>query len=208
MLLNLTLEKFRLATASTQSNAEKYYPFIEGACLRYNINTKLRLAAFLAQISHESAGLSTTVENLNYSQEALMKVWPKRFPSLDSAKPYHRNPEKIANKVYADRMGNGNEQSADGWRYRGRGLKQLTGKYNYKLLSDSLQVDFVSNPDLLLHPLWAVISAAWFWDNNNCNCFADKGDMIGLTKKINGGTIGLDDRLKRYKTAMQVLEQV
>lgn len=206
MLLNLTLDKFRLATESTQFNAEKYYPFIEGACLLHAIDTKLRLAAFLSQIGHESGSLSTVSENLNYSAIGLSKTWPKRFPTIKAAEPYHRNPEKIANKVYANRMDNSDESSGDGWRYRGRGLKQLTGKYNYKKASQGLGVDLVNNPDLLLHPLWAVLSAAWFWAENDCNVYADKGDIVNLTKKINGGTIGLDDRLRRYKIALKVLE--
>ena len=201
----LSLEQFKTCTGANQHNAEKYYPFVKGACKAFNITSKLRLAAFLSQIGHESGNLSTIVENLNYSTQGLTRTWPSRFPSLESAQPYHRNPQKIANKVYANRMQNGNEQSGDGWKYRGRGLKQLTGAYNYKLLSQAFGTDFIGYPELLEHPVWASISAAWFWEKNGCHAFADKGDIIGLTKRINGGTIGLDDRLKRYQTALEAL---
>lgn len=203
-----TLEQFKVATSCNQSNTEKFYPFVLAACALYAIDTNLRIAAFLSQIGHESASLTSLSENLNYSYQGLMKTWPKRFPTGAIAKPYHRNPEKIANKVYSNRMQNGDELSGDGWRYRGRGLKQLTGKYNYIQISNDLGIDFVANPDELLHPLWASVSAAWFWSKNNCNFFADKGDIIGLTKRINGGTLGIDDRLKRYKVALAILSQV
>lgn len=202
----LTLEQFRICTGANQHNAEKYYPFVQGACKAFEIISKLRLAAFLSQIGHESASLSVIQENLNYSSQGLMRTWPKRFPTLESAQPYHRNSQKIANKVYANRMDNGSEQSGDGWKYRGRGLKQLTGRYNYKKLSEAFGTDFIGSPELLEHPVWASISAAWFWESNGCHAFADRGDIIGLTKRINGGTIGLDDRLKRYKTALEALK--
>ena len=202
----LTLEQFRLATGSTQHNAEKYYPFIQGACKAFGITTRLRLAAFLAQIGHESSSLTRVVENLNYSAQGLMSTWPSRFKTLESALPYHRNPEKIANKVYANRMGNGNEASGDGWRYRGRGTKQITGKDNYRAISKAFGVDFVSQPELLEHPVWAALSAAWFWHVNNLNHLADKGDIASVTKKINGGYIGLEDRQKRYKAALVALQ--
>ena len=201
----LTLEQFRLCTSATTHNAEKYYAFVRGACKAYSITSKLRLAAFLSQVGHESQNLSAVVENLNYSAQGLIRTWPKRFPSLALAQPYHRNPEKIANKVYANRMQNSTEQSGDGWRYRGRGLKQLTGKANYKMVSDALGTDFIANPELLEHPVWASVSAAWFWNTNNCHSFADKGDIIGLTRRINGGLNGIDDRLKRYQIALNAL---
>ena len=125
---------------------------------------------------------------------------------MDSALPYHRNPKKIADKVYANRMGNGTVESQEGSKYIGRGLKQLTGKYNYTLISKDFGVDFVSNPELLEEPLWASLSAGWFWDENNLNPIADSLDFVLLTKKINGGTIGLEDRLKRYKQNLEILK--
>lgn len=202
----LTLEQFKQATGANQFNAEKYYPFVQGACKAFGITTKLRLAAFLSQIGHESGNLARIEENLNYSAQGLVNTWPKRFPNLKSAQAYHRNPQKIANKVYANRMSNGDEASGDGWRYRGRGLKQLTGKYNYGLLSKAFGVDFVAEPELLLHPVWASLSACWFWETNGCHIFADKGDIIGLTKRINGGLIGIEDRQKRFKVALEALK--
>jgi putative chitinase len=124
---------------------------------------------------------------------------------LDVAQPYHRNPEKIANKVYADRMGNGDEASGDGFKYRGRGLIQLTGKDNYRACGDALGVDLVENPDLVSSPQYAALSAGWFWDKNKLNQFADANDMTTLTKRINGGTHGLDDRVARTQHAIDVL---
>lgn len=205
-ILPLTLEQFKECTGANLYNAEKYYPFLKGACKAYRITSKLRLAAFLSQVGHESQSLVAVTENLNYSSQGLMRVWPKRFPTVEIAQAYNRNPQKIANKVYANRMGNGGEQTGDGWKYRGRGLKQLTGASNYKQLSDTFGTNFTANPELLEHPVWASISAAWFWDTNGCHTFADRGDIIGLTKKINGGLNGIDDRLKRYKVAIEKLK--
>jgi putative chitinase len=159
----------------------------------------------LGQCAHESANFTALKENLNYSAEGLTKVWPKRFTSLDAAQPYHRNPEKIANKVYADRMGNGDEASGEGFMYRGRGLIQLTGKTNYQLAGDSLDVDFIAEPDLVSTPKYAALTAGWFWDKNNLNELADAQNWTGLTKKINGGTHGLDDRIARTDNAMSAL---
>lgn len=205
--LEFTFEEFRQATESTTLNAEKYFRFISTLCNEHSINTKLRLCAFLSQIGHESASLNSIIENLNYSADGLLKTWPTRFRNLTAAQPYHRNPEKIANNVYADRMGNGTEQSGEGWKYRGRGLKQLTGKSNYQLLTKSLGTDFVTRPELLEQPEFAVKSAMWFWANNSCNNYADKADIEGLTRKINGGTNGLTDRIRRYKQALIVFKQ-
>jgi putative chitinase len=202
----IDLEAFQKCTQSDKANAEKYYPFLMGTCKAYGITTRVRLAAFLAQIGHESGGLKRVKENLNYSAQGLMNTWPKRFPTMDSALPYHRNPKKIADKVYANRMGNGTVESREGSKYVGRGLKQLTGKYNYTLISKDFGVDFVSNPELLEEPLWASLSAGWFWDENNLNPVADSLDFVLLTKKINGGTIGLEDRLKRYKQNLEILK--
>jgi len=168
---------------------------------KYEINTPLRLAHFFAQLHHES-GLKPIQENLNYSKEGLLRTFPKYFtPQL--AEQYARKPQAIANRVYANRMGNGNEASGEGFRYRGRGHIQLTGKSNYIALSKDTGVDYVNNPDWLLREADALISALWFWKKNNLNSFSDKDDIKGLTKRINGGFNGLADRIKHtnnYKT--------
>lgn len=171
----------------------------------YDISTTLRIAAFLAQCIHESGGFVFLTENLNYKAESLMKVWPKHFPNITVAKQYERNSEKIANKAYANRMGNGNEESGDGWRYCGRGLIQLTGKSNYQAFADSIETPLSAIPGYLQTFEGAIQSACWFWETNNLNALADKKDILGLTKKINGGTIGLDDRIKHYEHALHVL---
>lgn len=173
---------------------------------RFALNTPVQIAAFIGQCAHESANFKTLEENLNYSAQALTRVWPTRFPTLEAAQPYHRNPEKIANRVYANRMGNGDEASGDGWLYRGRGVIQLTGKDNYTLCGDALQMDFIHSPDFLLAPRYAVLSAGWFWNRNNLNRWADTQDWTGLTRRINGGTIGLDDRIKHINHALEVLK--
>lgn len=172
---------------------------------RYDMATPARMASFIGQCQHESGNFKTLKENLNYSAKGLCATWPKRFPTEESATPYHRNPEKIANKVYADRMGNGDEASGDGWKYSGRGLIQLTGKSNYTLAGDSLVADLLNTPDLVLQPKYAALTAGWFWDKNRLNAFADADDIEGMTKKINGGTIGLDDRKKHIAHALEVL---
>jgi putative chitinase len=172
---------------------------------RYEINTPLRMAAFIGQCAHESGNFKTLRENLNYSAESLCKVWPSRFPTLDVAKPYHRNPDMIANKVYGGRMGNGTEETGDGSLYCGRGLIQLTGKDNYRLASDALGEDLVSSPDLVCGPRYAALTAGWYWNKRGLNKEADAKDYEGMTKKINGGTIGLEDRKKHIAEALAVL---
>jgi putative chitinase len=172
---------------------------------RYEINTPERQAAFIGQCAHESGNFKTLEENLNYSAESLMKVWPSRFPTLEAAKPYHRNPEKIANKVYGGRMGNGPEETGDGWLYHGRGLIQLTGKDNYMLASDALGQDFIHSPDYVLVPKYAALTAGWYWNKRSLNKEADAKDYTAMTKKINGGVIGLDDRIKHITHALEVL---
>ena len=176
---------------------------LESCFFRFEINTPERQAAFIGQCAHESANFKTLQENLNYSAKGLRGTWPSRFPSEAEAQPYHRQPEKIANKVYSGRMGNTEE--GDGWKYRGRGLIQLTGKDNYRLASDALGVDFIADPDLVLTKEYAALTAAWFWDKNRLNAFADANDIERMTKKINGGIIGLDDRKKHIAHALEVL---
>lgn len=159
----------------------------------YHVTTPIRVAHFMAQIEHES-GLKPISENLNYSAEGLHKTFFKYFPTIEKANEYARNPIAIANRVYSARMGNSGEKSGDGWKYRGRGFIQLTGKDNYKALSKYTGIDFVSNPNLLLEEANAIISALWFWNKAGLNSFADKDDIKGITKRINGGLNGLEAR--------------
>jgi putative chitinase len=170
----------------------------------YDINTPRRVAAFVAQCAHESGGFRFLTENLNYRAESLVKTWPRYF-NTGNASSYARNPQRIANRAYADRMGNGNEASGDGWRFCGRGLIQLTGRSNYQAFADSIETDINDIPDYLATFEGAVQSACWFWETNNLNKWADLGDIVTLTKRINGGTLGLDDRMKHYTHALHVL---
>ena len=174
----------------------------------YDINTPQRIAAFVAQCAHESGGFTALKENLNYKAVTLRKIFPKYFPDDAIANHYASLPNKqeaIANKVYASRMGNGDEASGDGYRYCGRGLIQLTGKNNYQSFADSLEMNVEDVPEYLATFEGAAQSACWFWESNNLNQWADKGDILTLTKRINGGTIGLDDRIKHYQHALHVL---
>lgn len=181
---------------------------LEEVFRRYEINTPLRQAAFIGQCAHESANFKTLEENLNYSAEGLMRVWPSRFQTLEAAQPYHRNPEKIANRVYGGRMGNGTEETGDGWLYHGRGLIQLTGKDNYRMAGDALEMDFLHSPDYVLVPKYAALTAGWFWNKRGLNKEADIQDYTAMTKKINGGVIGLDDRIKHINHALEALKMV
>ncbi|MBW2937667.1 glycoside hydrolase family 19 protein [Aureisphaera sp. CAU 1614] len=174
--------------------AKQYVSLFETVLPRYNISTPLRKAYFLAQVAHESGGFKYAVENLNYSAKALYGVFRKYFPTLEEANSYARQPKKIANKVYANRMGNGNEASNDGWNFRGRGLIQLTGKDNYQALSNQTGQSFISSPELLEQPQWALTSACWFWKKRNINKYADTDDIHMVTKLINGGYNGLTNR--------------
>lgn len=171
----------------------------------YEINTPKRIASFVAQCAHESGSFVFLTENLNYKAESLLKVFPKYFKDMGTAKAYEKQPEKIANKIYADRMGNGNEASGDGWRYRGRGLIQLTGKTNYTWFAASLEISPEEAAEYTQTFEGAAQSACWFWETNKLNQFADSGDIVTMTKRINGGTIGLDDRIKHYEHALHVL---
>jgi putative chitinase len=214
-----TLEHL-VAAGVSRELAERWLPHVQTALERFGITTKRQVAGWIAQCAHESAGFKTLTENLNYSADTMAVVWPTRFAVLGPDKKpvkvkgknqpnkfalaLHRKPELIANTVYANRMANGNIESGDGWRYRGRGLKQLTGKDNYTRCGQGLGMDLVANPDLLLSPEGASMSAAWFWSVNKCGPIADSGDFVALTKKINGGTIGLEDRQRRYNAVMAV----
>jgi len=190
----------------------EYYSYFEQYCDKYKINTAERISHFLAQVNYESGYMNYIVENLNYSAERLLKVFPKYFKTLEEAKEYEG--EKIANKVYANRMGNGDEQSGDGYRYRGRGLIQLTGKNNYlkfsKWYNDSKI--FVDNPDLLLQPQFAVLSAFFYWDTHKLNAYIvenvdDYTICKLLTKKINGGYNGLEERFRLYKKIRELYNE-
>jgi len=170
----------------------------------YEINTPNRIAAFIAQCAHESASFTALHENLNYRSETLSKVWPKKFPA-SIAQQYAHKPEAIANHAYASRMGNGDEASGDGWRYCGRGLIQLTGKDNYTAFADSIGITPEEVSDYVQTFEGAAQSACWFWESNNLNQYADSGDIETMTKRINGGTLGLEDRKKHYEHAKHIL---
>ncbi len=171
----------------------------------YEINTPQRIAAFIAQCAHESGGFTALKENLNYRAVTLRKIFPKYFPTDEMAQRYAGKQAEIANLVYANRMGNGPPESGDGYRYCGRGLIQLTGKDNYSWFAASIQISVEEAARYLETFEGAAQSACWFWETNNLNKWADQGDILTLTKRINGGTIGLDDRIKHYNHALHVL---
>lgn len=225
--MTVTLDHI-IAAGVRREVAERWLDGIRAAFVEYQINTPQRIAGFLSQCAHESAGFTMLEEDLRYRAVTMAAVWPTRFSeripdpkdpkkTIPKKGPDGRNipnkfalalerkPQEIANVVYANRMGNGPVESGEGWLYRGRGLKQLTGKDNYTRCGTALKLDLVRSPDLLLQPGPAALSAAWFWNANNCNSFADRGDVEGLTKKINGGLIGIDDRRKRYNNVMSAM---
>jgi putative chitinase len=181
---------------------------IPDTAAKFGINTPLRLAHFLAQCGHESGGFRLTQENLNYSAKGLNGIFKKYFPTEAAAAPYNRNPQKIANKVYSNRMGNGTEASGDGYKFRGRGYIQLTGKDNYTAFGKSIGVDMTVNPDLVASQ-YALLSAAWFFTKNGLHKMADGGAtdavVTSITKRVNGGTIGLADRIKHFKEYYHLL---
>jgi putative chitinase len=186
---------------------------LNAAMDRFEINTATRMAAFLAQLAHESTETTRLVEGLSYSKASLLcKTWPKRFPTETSAEPYVKQPQKLANFVYAGRGGNGNEASGDGWRYRGRGLFQLTAKDNYRMAGDALKLPLVANPDLVLTPTVAVLTAAHFWYRLGLNVLADhqpgdddEKDFESISIRINGGRVGLAERKRYWAVAQAVL---
>jgi putative chitinase len=177
---------------------------LNDAMARFKIEGQQRVAAFLAQVGHESGQLRTLVENLNYSADGLMRTWPKRF-NLLTATAAARKPEQIANIVYASRLGNGPAVTGDGWRYRGRGLIQVTGWVNYQACSSALGLDLLTKPELLEQPAYAALSAAWFWSSNGLNELADAGQFEAITRRINGGLNGQPERLKLWAKASAVL---
>ena len=181
----------------------KWLAPLEEAFAKYDISTPLRQAAFIGQCAHESNNFKVLQENLNYSAEGLMKTWPSRFPTKEIADQYARQPVKIAGKVYNGRMGNTSEEEAA--KYFGRGLIQLTGKENYDNCGKGIGVDLISQPDLLVQPNYAALSAGWFWNKKGLNALADTKDYDTMTKRINGGLIGLDDRKAKIAKALSIL---
>jgi len=181
----------------------KWFEPLQETFEKYQINTPKRQACFIGQCMHESGGFKFLKENLNYSAKALMNTWPSRFPDMDTAEKYERQPEKIANKVYSGRMGN--TEDGDGAKYIGRGLIQLTGKDNYKAFGEAIGEDLVSNPQLVEEPRYAALSAGWFWNRKQLNLLADAMDITTMTIRINGGKIGIDDRIAKINKALDVL---
>ncbi|MGH2512469.1 MAG: glycoside hydrolase family 19 protein, partial [Candidatus Limnocylindrales bacterium] len=177
---------------------------LDAAMRRFEIDTPSRMAAFTAQLAHESGQLQRWTENLNYRWERLRQVFPKYFTSDAQAQAFDRAPERIANRVYADRMGNGSEASGDGWRYRGRGPIQLTGRDNYRACGSAIGVDLIGDPDLLTSPRPGCLAAAWFWARNGLNALADAEDFVTITRRINGGLAGLAERREFWERAKTV----
>jgi putative chitinase len=184
---------------------DEWYDALSKVLPEYDITTPQRVAAFIAQCAHESGGFKALKENLNYQAASLCRVWPRLFPTIEIANQYAHKPEMIANRAYGNRMGNGDEASGDGYRYCGRGLIQLTGKDNYTAFAESIETPIEDLPEYLSTFEGAVQSAAYFWSENNLNQYADSGDILTMTKRINGGTIGLEDRKKHYAHALHVL---
>jgi putative chitinase len=181
----------------------KWFEPLQETFEKYQINTAKRQACFIGQCMHESGGFKFLRENLNYSAKALMNTWPSRFPDADTAEKYARQPEMIANKVYSGRMGN--TEDGDGAKYIGRGLIQLTGKDNYMAFGEAIGEDLVANPQLVEEPRYAALSAGWFWNKRGLNALADAMDVTTLTVRINGGKIGIDDRIAKINKALDIL---
>lgn len=197
----ITVSTFKTLYPNYKGDVDKFVSALNAEMSKVGIDTPKRIAAFLSQCAHESAGFTTFSENLNYSVVGLATTFPKYFNN-NNASAYARNAQKIANKVYANRMGNGDEASGDGYRYRGRGIIQLTGKTNYA----AFDAKALANPDLVATDMVTAIKAAvWFWNKNSLNVLADKSDIIGITKRINGGVNGLDDRVSLYNKAIKLL---
>lgn len=208
--MKLWATRLRAATGCSEAAAALYVEPLNITMQRYRINTPRRQAEFLAQIAHESARLSAVVENLSYSAQGLAKTWPGRFRLPDGtpnalARALHRNPQAIASSVYANRMGNGAAASGDGWRFRGRGLIQVTGRDNYRRCGDALGIDLLAAPEALESPLYAALSAGWYWDLHQLNALADVRSTEAITRRINGGLNGLADRLALRDRAWRAL---
>lgn len=202
----LTPEKLKRILPNN-SNINDWYDSLIKILPDYEIDTEKRVSAFLAQTAHESANYTRLIENLNYSAKRLMEVWPKRFPTMSIAKQYERNPQKLGNFTYANRMGNGPVESGDGYEYRGRGLIQITGKSNYESFGESIGISSKDAAEYMETFDGAVHSACWFWEVNKLNSYSDKGDIRNQTIKINGGTNGLSDRVNRYLKYLKILQE-
>lgn len=188
----------------SQSTIDIFIPFIDASFEEFDISTPLTQSAFLAQAAFESVELSHLAENLNYSAERLLAVFYTHFEQGE-ALGFAHNPEKIANRVYANRMGNGDESTGDGWKYKGRGIFQMTGKFMYEQCGLGLGIDLLNNPELLEEPENATRSAAWFWDTHSCNSLAEQGLFRTITQKINGGMNGYNERVAYFEKAKSVL---
>ena len=199
----LTLDQLKQMVKNR--HIEHWYEALEQLLPEYDINTPHRVAHFIAQCAHESGNFAFIEENLNYRAASLMATFKKYFPTAELAQQYESKPQMIANRVYANRMGNSDEASGDGWRYRGRGLIQLTGRDNYTFFAGSLGIDVEEAAEYLATFEGAAQSACWFWEQNKLNRFADANDVKGLTRAINGGFIGLEDRIKHTNHALHVL---
>ncbi|BBH11690.1 glycoside hydrolase family 19 protein [Chromobacterium haemolyticum] len=202
--MQLTTAIAAAGTGATVGRAAQWLPHLQAACDKFQINTRNRMACFLATIGVESGALSAVVENLNYSAAGLLATWPNRFTATTAA-ACARKPQVIANIVYASRMGNGAPASGDGWRYRGRGLIQITGKDGYTAAGAALGLDLIGHPELLELPAHAAMSAAHWWHANGCNQLADAGDMTAVTRRVNGGTNGLAERKALYAAALRAI---
>ena len=199
----ITADQLVRANLTTQATADIVAPALEEACQKYGIDSGLRIAGFLAQCAHESCNFRVTTENLNYGAQALLATFPHYFDAA-SAAAYARHQERIANRVYGNRMGNGPEASGDGWKFRGRGFIQLTGHNNYQAFSAGLGLAEMIDPDLVATPEYAALSAAWFWKTHGLNEVADTKDIAKMTKIINGGLLGIQERTKLYNQALAV----
>lgn len=198
-------EQLLISLGVAADKSKIWVPVLNAACVKYQINTPNRVAAFLSNCVHECGRFTVFTENLNYSSDALLRVFPKYFKTKVVADSVARKPQLIANIVYASRMGNGDSTTGDGWKYRGRGIIQITGKDNYSALTKDLGVDLIGNPDRLLEPELSAMSAAWFLFKNNILQYADKDDITTVRKRINGGTIGLDEVAKFYDICKKAL---
>ena len=203
--MSTILTKDQLKQMVKNPYIDQWYEALEQLLDDYEINSPLRVAHFVAQCAHESGNFVFIKENLNYKAASLQKIFGKYFPTDELARAYAKKPEMIANRVYANRMGNGDEHSGDGWRYCGRGLIQLTGKSNYENFAASLEISPEEAAEYLATFEGAAQSACWFWESNNLNVEADAGDIKKMTKKINGGYIGLEDRIKHYEHALHIM---
>ncbi len=203
--MSTILTKDQLKQMVKNPYIDHWYNALEQLLDDYEINSPQRVAAFVAQCAHESGNFVFIKENLNYKAASLRKIFGKYFPTDELAAQYANRPQSIANRIYANRMGNGDEASGDGYRYCGRGLIQLTGKDNYTFFAGSLDISVEEASEYLETFEGAAQSACWFWEQNNLNQWADKGDILTLTKRINGGTIGLEDRIRHYNHALHVM---